>query len=84
MFASVIQHEHKQLNAKTSKKEKNTPKIFIDNESSNSSDENMSVDHMTVTTTDKSETASHKVTDETDEDKTYQSRIENLGEIIID
>jgi hypothetical protein len=91
MFSSVIKHEHKHLNKKTLKKEKKTPTIFIDNESSSeSSDENMSVDLMTVTTTDKSETdkfetdASDKITDETDEAKSYQTRIENLGDITID
>ncbi len=96
MFASVIQREHKHLVAKTSKKGKKTPKILIDNESSNSSDEDMSVDHMVITEndTDKSKTdksntnmsdnPSDKITDETDEDKTYQFRIQNLGSINID
>jgi hypothetical protein len=50
MFAFVLQQEHKKLAAKASKKTKKN-KIILD-ESSNSSDENMSVDHMTISTTD--------------------------------
>ena len=85
MFASVIQREHKHLNAKTPKKGKKNPKIFIDNKQSHSSDENMSVDHMTVTEMNMSDdNPSDKLTDKTDEHKTYQSRIKNLGEITID
>ena len=56
MFASVIQREHKHLNTKTPKKGKKTPKILIDNESSDSLDKDMSVDHMMITETDKSKT----------------------------
>ena len=54
----------------------------------------MSVDHMMITEPDKSKTdkpdtnmsdsPSDKITDKTDKEKTYQSRIENLGEITID
>ena len=94
MFASVIQQEHKHLIPKTLKKGKNTPKILIDNESSDSLDEDMSVDHMMITEPDKSKTdksdtnmsdsPSDKITDKTDEDKTYQFRIQNLGAINID
>ena len=94
MFASVIQREQKHLIAKTPKKGKKTPKILIDNESSDSSDEDMSVDHIMITEPDKSKTdkpdtnmsdsPSDKITDETDEDKTYQFRIQNLGAINID
>ena len=94
MFASVIQREQKHLTAKTSKKGKKTPKILIDNESSDSSDGDMSMDHMMITEPDKSKTdkpdtnmsdsPSDKITDETDEDKTYQFRIQNLGAINID
>jgi hypothetical protein len=79
MFAVILQQEHDELAAKTSKTtKKNT--IILD-ESSNSLDKNMSVDHMTVSTTDKDNSPSNKVRDNMDEDKTYQFRIENLGVI---
>jgi hypothetical protein len=96
MFASVIQREHRHLIAKTSKKGKRTPKSLIDNKSSDSLDEDMSVGHMmiTETDTDKSKTdksntnmsdgPSDKITDKTEEEKTYQFRIQNLGAINID
>ena len=76
MFAVVLEEEQQKLNSKNAKKIKK--KIILD-ESSDSENENMSVEHMSIADTDKS--PSETVTDETDEDKTYQSRIENLGTI---
>jgi hypothetical protein len=77
MFPVVLQQEHTKLSAKTSKKAKKN-KIMLD-ESSDSSDKNMSIDLMTVSTTDKVDRPSNKLMEEMDEDKTYQSRIEYLG-----
>ena len=79
MFAVVLQQEHKKLAAKTSKKAKKT-EIIID-ESSNSENENMSIDQMSISKTDKTDSPSKKLTDEK---RTYQSRIENLGAITND
>jgi hypothetical protein len=50
-------------------------------ESSNSSGEDMSTDHITISTTDQMDSPSKKLMDKMDKDKTYQSRIENLGAI---
>ncbi len=82
MFAVVLQQEHKKLAAKTPKKAKKT-EIIID-ESSDSENENMSLDQMSISKTDKTDSPSEKLTDETDENRTYQSRIENLGAITND
>jgi hypothetical protein len=79
MFAVVLQQEHKKLAAKTPKKAKKT-KIILD-ESSNSSKEDMSVDHMKISKTAKLDSPSEKETDKTGKDETYRSRIENLGAI---
>jgi hypothetical protein len=79
MFALVLQQEHKKLAAKSSKKAKKT-EIVID-ESSDSENENMSLDQMSISKTDKTNSPSEKLTEETDENRTYQSRIENLGAI---
>ena len=76
MFAVVLEEEQQKLNSKNAKKIKK--KIILD-ECSDSENENMSVEHMSIADTDKS--PSETVTDETDEDRTYQSRIENLGTI---
>ena len=76
MFAVVLEEEQHKLNSKNAKKIK---KEIILDESSDSENENMSVEHMSIADTDKS--PSETVTDETDEDRTYQSRIENLGTI---
>jgi hypothetical protein len=56
------------------------PKIILD-KSSNSSEEGMSIDHITISTTDKVDSWSEKGTDKTDKDKTYRSMIENLSAI---
>jgi hypothetical protein len=83
IFATVLQQEHKKLAAKTPKKARKT-KIILD-ESSNSSEQDMSVDqHMAISTTDKVDNQPEKETEKTDEGKTYQSRIENLGAITIE
>ena len=76
MFAVVLEEEQHKLNSKNAKKIKK--KIILD-KSSDSKNENISVEHMSIAETDKS--PSKTVTDETDEDRTYQSRIENLGTI---
>jgi hypothetical protein len=47
-------------------------------ESSDSNDEDMYVDQMSISKTDNGDSPSKKLTEE---DKTYQSRIENLGAI---
>jgi hypothetical protein len=82
MFAVVLQQEHKKLAAKTPKKAKKT-EIIID-ESSDSENENMSIDQMSISKTDKTNSPSETLTDATDENRTYQSRIENLGAITND
>jgi hypothetical protein len=82
MFTVVLQQEHNKLAAKTLKKARKT-KIIMD-KSSNSEDENMSIDQMSISKTDKADSQSEKLTDETDENRTYQSRIENLGAITND
>jgi hypothetical protein len=82
MFAVVLQQEHNKLAAKIPKKAKRT-EIIID-ESSDSENEIMSIDQMSVSKTDKTDSPSEKLTDETDENRTYQSRIENLGAITND
>jgi hypothetical protein len=76
MFAVVLQQEHKKLAAKTPNKAQKT-KIIMD-ESSDSNDEDMYVDQMSISKTDNGDSPSKKLTEE---DKTYQSRIENLGAI---
>ena len=80
MFSLVLKEEHKKLAAKTPKKAKKT-EIIID-ESSDSENENMSLDQMSISKTGNS--LSEKLTDETDKNRTYQSRIENLGAITND
>jgi hypothetical protein len=82
MVAVVLQQEHKKLAAKTPRKAKKT-EIIID-ESSDSKNENMSIDQMSISKTDKADSPSEKLTDERDENRTYQSRIENLGAITND
>jgi hypothetical protein len=79
MFAVVLQQEHKKLAARTLKKAKKTEIII--NESSDSENENMSIDQMSISKLDKTDSPSKTFTDETDENRTYQSRIENLGAI---
>jgi hypothetical protein len=83
MFAVVIQQEHQKMSQKksanTNKKAKKT--ILIDNESSDSENENMSVEQMSINNTDLDDSPPENLTDETDENRTYQSRIENLGAI---
>jgi restriction endonuclease Mrr len=79
MFAVVIQQEHKKMSAKNTKKAKNT--IILDDESSDSENENMSVDQMSISKTDNEDSPSEKITDKTDENRTYHSRIEKLGAI---
>jgi hypothetical protein len=82
MFAVVLQQEHNKLAAKTPKKARKT-EIIID-ESSDSKNEKMFIDRMSISKTDKTDSPSKKITDETDENRTYQSRIENLGAITND
>jgi hypothetical protein len=79
MFAVVLQQEHKKLAAKTPRKAQKTKNIL--DESSDNSEEDMYVDHMTISKTDKDYSSSKKLTNKRDEDKTYQSRIEDLGAI---
>jgi hypothetical protein len=73
MFAVVLQQEHKKLVAKTSKTSKEK-KVILE-ESSNHSEEDMSVDHIKVSRTDKVGSPSEKLTDKMNEDKTCQPRI---------
>jgi hypothetical protein len=70
MFNVVLQQEHNKLAAKTPKKAKKI-EIIID-ESSDSENESMSLDQMSISKTDKTKSP------------TYQSRIENLGAITND
>jgi hypothetical protein len=71
MFAIVLQQEHNKLAAKTPKKAKKTT---IMDESSDSGNEDMSVDQMSISKTDKDDSPSEKLTDE---NRTYQSWCNN-------
>jgi hypothetical protein len=78
MFAVVLQQEHEKLAEKTPKK---ANKTIIMDESSNSDNKDMSVDHMPISKTDKADSPSKKLMDES---RTYQCRIEKLGAITND
>jgi chemotaxis response regulator CheB len=83
MFAAVLQQEQKELSTNSPKKAKNTrPVIFY--ESSDGSNYDMSVDHLTVNKTDVANSPSKKETDKMDEDQTYLARIKKLGAITND
>jgi hypothetical protein len=78
MFAVVLQEEHEKLSARNRKKSKKTPKIFFD-ESSDSSQCDMSVTHLTMSEND---CPFDKDMDKMDEDQTYLPKIKNIESII--